>query len=46
MLKLLSTKVRYLLDVYEYDTTKFAGPPHCIKMDEVQNFFGKFLSKS
>ena len=43
MLKLLSTKVRYLLDVFEYDTTLYPGPPHSVKMKEIQKLFGKII---
>ncbi|CAF0995279.1 unnamed protein product [Brachionus calyciflorus] len=40
MKSLLAPKVRYLLDVFDYDTSLYPGPPHACKKDEITNLYG------
>lgn len=40
MKNLINSSVRYLLDVFEYDTSLFPGPPHSCPQEEIQNLFG------
>lgn len=43
MKSLINSSVRYLLDVFEYDTSLFPGPPHSCSKDEIQNLFGMII---
>ena len=37
---LLANDFRYLLDTYDYDQELYPGPPHSVKIEEIQKLYG------
>ena len=37
---LLKPNFRYLLDVFEYNKDEYAGPPHCLFLDDLNSLYG------
>lgn len=42
MLSLLGEKFKYLIDTYDYDQELYPGPPHSVRMEEIQKLYGKY----
>lgn len=43
MKSLMKKDCNYLLDLFEYDTSDFKGPPHYITDDALSELFGTFF---
>lgn len=41
MKSLLDENFKYLMDTYDYDQELYPGPPHSVRMDEIQRLYGK-----